>query len=123
MRLLEKNKKTIYYCLYLGQETLLDSNGFETGEKAIKYSAPVEYKAHVSANKGLAKIDDQGVVTYYDNVILLDEPITGLNENTVFFVNKSPAFSAIGIPLYDYRVEKIAETVNQIAVAIQKVGS
>ena len=44
-----------------------------------------------------------------------------IDENTVFFIDKKIEYQN-GTPLYNYRVKRIAETINQVVIAIKKVG-
>ena len=45
MRTLNRNKQTIFYALYEGNEESYDEYGNVTGEPVIKYSDPIEFKA------------------------------------------------------------------------------
>ena len=49
MRLLRRNKQTIYYALYEGKKPLTDEYGNPTGEYEVLYSEPVLLKINVSA--------------------------------------------------------------------------
>jgi len=124
MRNLERNKQPISFLNYLGTEDLLDSKGFLTGEKKVKYTPSKQIKAHVSGAKGSSMIEVFGTDIAYDKIILLTKKEVadyGITENTVFFIDVQPAYEN-GVPLYDYRVKRIATTINEVLIAIVKVG-
>ena len=52
MRMLEKNKRTMWYALYESMTTQYDANGDETGDPEVGYSAPVEFEAVLSPGRG-----------------------------------------------------------------------
>ena len=125
MRDLEINKKPISYLNYKNDEDVKDEDGNLTGEKQVTYYPLKKIKAHVSGAKGSSMVEVFGTDVSYDKTILFTKSEflqTGINENTVFFIDKKPAYKD-GTPLYDYRVSRIAETINQVVVAILKVGN
>ena len=84
MRGLKRNQKTLYYQLYQNNvpiyETDLDGNivtdpitgePLLTGETKVGYSAPVEFRANVSANRGESSSDPFGIDLLYDKTCLL----------------------------------------------------
>ena len=52
MRDLRVNSRDLWYATYLGVEEETDSNGDYTGEKKQLYSAPVWFRANLSATRG-----------------------------------------------------------------------
>ena len=126
MRNLARNKKEIAFCNYKGEEKYVNSQGNKTGEKIIAYYPVVKIKAHVSGAKGSSYIEIFGTELSYDKTVLLTQSEfkrCGITENTVFFIDVSPTYEdkAKKIPLYDYRVKRIAETINEVVIAVEKV--
>ena len=126
MRNLDRNKTDIAFCNYKGEEKYVNSQGLKTGEKIISYYPVVKIKAHVSGAKGSSYIEIFGTDVSYDKTVLLTKAEFtrfGITENTVFFIDTKPKFEdqEKKIPLYDYRVKRIAETINQVVVAVEKV--
>lgn len=128
MRNLYKNKREIAWLNYKGNEDVKDANGNLTGEKVIAYYPIKKAKAHVSGAKGSSMIEVFGTDIKYDKVILLTKKefeMTGINprdhitENTVFFIDVKPTYKD-GTPMYDYVVTRIADTINEVAIAIAK---
>ena len=124
MRNLIINKTLISYHNYKGIEKVKDSNNNYTGEKKIVYSPKKEIKAHVSGARGSSSLEVFGTDISYDKTILLTKSefkASGINENSVFFVDVKPTYKD-GTPLYNYRVKRIAETINEVLIAIEKVS-
>lgn len=121
MRTLERNKTTFHYCLYLRKEDVTDTGGYEIGEKRVVYAAPVETKANISAATGQSQVEQFGNFISYDKVIVTDDMTCPIDENTVLFIDKEPEFDANENPLYDYRVKRVAKSLNSISIAVSKV--
>ena len=62
-----------------------------------------------------------GNLESYDKVLITDDMSCPIDENTVLFVDKEPEFSQEGVPLFDYRVRRVAKSLNNISYAISKV--
>lgn len=121
MRLLTRNLVTLYYCLYSGKVPVLDDEGYETGEQDVGYGEPVEMRANVSAATGQSQVEQFGNLENYDKVVVTDDMTCPINENTVLFIDKEPAFDSQGKPLYDYTVKRVAKSLNSISIAVSKV--
>lgn len=117
--LMERYKKTIYYCLENGVSTITQ-DGKIVG-KRMTYQQPMPFRIHVGWARGTADTDPFGISVDYDKPMVtnwLDCPIT---EGTVLFVDKEPEFRD-GTPLYDYIVKRVAKSKNYITYAIKKVS-
>ena len=121
MRLLNRNTRTIYYRLYEGQKDVLDEDGNKTGEKTVAYSEPKELRCSVSPASGKTQIEMFGNLDSYDKAVVTDDVNCPIDENSVLFVDKSPEEDADGNPLPDYRIRKVAKSLNCISYAISKV--
>lgn len=115
------NKRTFWYCPYQDEEKLYDDWMNQTGESRIIYGEPVEVKANISPASGVAQTEMFGNLENYDKVISplpVDFPIT---ENDVLFIDKPPEYDKDGNPKFDYKVRRIARSLNYTAVAVTKV--
>lgn len=124
MRNLFINKTSIKYLNYKGEEQYEDSQHQLTGETIITYYPPKTLKCHVSGAKGSSQVEMFGTEINYDKTLLLTKQEfdkTGITENSVFFIDK-PVEYENNCPLYDYRIVRIAETINEVAIAIEKVS-
>lgn len=123
MRSLKKNQSTYIACRYKKTEDVVDLQGYKTGEKVVRYYPPMTFKANISGAKGNVFVEVFGTDINYDKTISMSKSYfkqLKFDDNTVFFIEKKPAFKD-ATPLYDYRVLKIAETINEVVIAIKKV--
>ena len=115
----------MYVLNYKGEEEVLDDDGWEAGEKTIFYTKPIPFKSHISGARGSSQVEIFGTDVAYDKTILITKNEFNrlkINENSVFFINKKPTYDGT-TPLYDYRVKRIAETINEVAIALEKVSN
>lgn len=123
MRNLEINKKTFYCLNYIEDVDVRDRDGNLTGEKTIKYTKPFKVHANLSGARGSSQAEIFGTDIHYDKTFTLttkELEELKITENSVFFVGMKPKFEN-GQPLYNYRVKKIADVINDVAVALEKV--
>ena len=124
MRNLEINKRKYYALNYLGKQDVVDTQGYKTGETIIKYSKPIQFNAHLSGAMGSTYIDSNGVNIEYDKSMVLtlwELKQLMFIDNSVFFIDKKPEYNADKQPLYDYRVERIRESLNEVVFLLKKV--
>lgn len=121
MRLMKRNLTTVHYCLYDGEHPQLDEDGYETGEKQVDYKRPVKLVCSVSPAMGYAQVNMFGNLESYDKVLITDDMSCPIDENSVLFIDKRPEFNSEGVPLFDYRVRRVAKSQNCISYAISKV--
>lgn len=116
VRILKRNKRPFWYCLYNGETELTDSSGNYTGETGITYAEPVECKANISPATGQSNQEMFGNLTDYDRVILSDDPTLPIDENTVIWIEKDHLTEP-----HDYVVRRVARSLNSVAIAVRKV--
>ena len=122
MKVMERNKRTFWYCLYDRKEPIIDEDGNETGEEQIVYKPVQSLRANISAASGSSQVEQFGNLAGYDKVIVLDDTSCPINENTVLFIDKEPEYGEGGNPLYDYRVKRVAKSLNSVSIAATKVS-
>lgn len=121
MRCLNRNKRTFWYCLYGSETEMKDSDGNYTGETVVGYESPVECSANISPATGQSNQEMFGNLTDYDRVIVLDDTSIPIDENTVLFIDTLPIEDA-GEKGYDYTVQRVARSLNSVAIAVRKVS-
>lgn len=122
MRTMERNKTAFWYLLYDRKEPVIDEDGNETGEEKVVYKEAMEFRANVSAATGSSQVEQFGALSGYDKVIVTDDTSCPIDENTVLFLDKSPAYDGDGKPLYDYIVKRVAKSLNSVSYAVTKVS-
>lgn len=121
MKVMERNKSTFYYMLYVRTEVIVDDEGYETGEKKVVYDEAVSMRANISPATGQSNVEQFGNLENYDKVIVTDDLTCPIDENSVLFIDKSPDYDEEGNPLYDYTVKRVAKSLNSISIAVSKV--
>ena len=121
MRGMLRNQHKFWYVLYKGKEPVVDEYGNETGESKVAYESPVSMKASISSAFGSSQIEQFGSLDTYDKVIITHDMKCPIDENSVLFIDKEPAYMADGTPLYDYVVKRVARSLNNISYAVSKV--
>lgn len=122
MKVMERNKRTFWYCLYDRKEPIVDKDGNETGEEQIVYKPAQSLRANISAASGSSQVEQFGNLAGYDKVIVLDDTSCPIDENTVLFIDKEPEYDEDGKPLYDYMVKRVAKSLNSVSIAATKVS-
>lgn len=122
MKGMERNKRTFWHCLYDRKEPIIDEDGNETGEEQIVYKPAKSLRANISAASGSSQVEQFGNLAGYDKVIVLDDTSCPIDENTVLFIDKEPEYGEDGNPLYDYRVKRVAKSLNSVSIAATKVS-
>ena len=73
MRVLERNKKELWYANPTGTSYVTDNNGLKTGEKEVAYDTPVKVRMSMAissgannlGSQGIAELEPWGIVTGY----------------------------------------------------------
>lgn len=120
MKLMNRNLRPVYYCLYKGMTSLLDADGYETGEPSVQYDKPQKLMCNESPATGRAQLYMFGNLESVDKVLITDDMSCPIDENTVLFVDSKPGYRQ-GKPAYDYVVKRVARSLNSISIAISKV--
>lgn len=120
MKTLKRNQVPVWYALYLGTENLTE-NGYETGEKAVLYSNPVQIMANVSAATGEASTRQFGEDVQYDKVLVMEQ--CPFDEVSILWIDNLPVLEPDGTTKtpHDYIVRGIAQSLNNVSVAVGKV--
>ena len=120
MILMKRNLQQIWYCVLAQEETVYDDEGYETGEKILVYEDPQPLDCNVGTASGETVFARFGVTENYDLIMMTDKMDVPIDDTTVLFVDKEPAFDDDGMPLYDYAVKRSAKTFNHRIFALKK---
>ena len=132
MRCLLRNKSKMYYRYFQDKTPLKDEYGNSTGEYKNNYGPLIEFYAYVTPDKGTVDVRRFGDQLSYDRVIVLDNESPEINEYSKLWVDTMPTFDEYGHVVVnddlevsvppDYRVKKVAKSLNSTLVAISKVN-
>lgn len=120
MRTLKRNKRSIYYALYLRNEPVkvTDAYGNEHDTLEVKriYSDPVLLECNVSAAAGNEDVDVFGSLSDYTRTICVSGTTLPIDENTVMWFGIEPTEP------YNYIVKRVADSKNGLLIAIAEVN-
>ena len=116
MRELERNKRTIYYALFVTNEPILDEDGYDTGETRPVYGTPVELRINVSPALGESATRQFGTVVDYDRTLVICDTSLPIDEQTVLWIDETDTSKS-----FDYTVKKVAKSLNSLQIAVKKV--
>lgn len=124
MKCLDRNKRTIYYALYLGKTQIKDANGLVTGSEKINYSVPIKMRVNVSAQKGYSSAELFGTLLDYTVTAITSDMGCPIDEHSVVWYEKEPMAvidgQTVELP-YNYVVVGVSRSLNNIAYALKKV--
>lgn len=116
MRSLQRNKRTMYYALYVEDKPIIDEYGNETSETEPVYTAPKEFRGNVSAATGEDIAQAFGNFTNYTRVLCVAESDCPIAVRTVVWFGVD-----VDRP-YNYVVTRKADSKNGILYALQEVS-
>lgn len=99
MRQLERERRTVWASLYESREPETDEDGYLTGEYKVTRK-PVEIRPTVSPASGALEAYGFGTGGDYERTLVLDQTGTGMDENTVFWIDVEPEIDAQGNLVY-----------------------
>lgn len=115
MRTLNRNKRKIYYALYIGEAIDYDEYGNETGETTPVYDPAVELKCNVSAATGADAVQAFGSFTNYIRTMCVSDPNCPIDENAIVWFGIDPSEP------HNYIVTRRADSKNGVLYALQEV--
>lgn len=144
MRLLERNKKPLWYALRTGSTYITDSNGHKTGDKEQAYGNPVRVMMSMAissgannlGSQGIAELEPWGIVTGYTARAVTEDmtcPIAedsriwyGIEPTKVVQVQKTvngqtvTVDETVSVP-HNYKVVRRAESINHLIFYLKEV--
>lgn len=146
MRALDRNKQPVYYRLYAGKTAAVDANGNRTGEYTLNYGNVAKVYGNVSAARGSADVAQFGIDLAYSRTLVLGDTATPISEDTPIWVGYGEvaaygtgvSYSAGDVTVkdgklqryngstwdeepYNYRVARVAKSINFTMIALREV--
>ena len=121
MKLLDRNKQTVYYRNYLGM-TPITEDGLETGEYTKSYSEVKTVNAYVKSAVGQNAAEPFGDFTNKQRTIYYINGAADIDEYSILWVGIDPQITA-GEPTiaHNFTVDGVAIGLNHTRVAIRRV--
>lgn len=115
MRSMTRNKRPIYYALYLGYNDVTDSNGDLTGEKRITYTTPVLWEANYNPGGGTTVIAQFGTDESYTRIISTSDMNCPINEQSLLWIERSSDEAP------NYKVTAVRRSINSIRYVCEQI--
>ena len=137
MRLLDRNKQTVYYRNYTGMTAITDTNNLETGEYTKSYGAVKSVRAYVKSAVGNNEAEPFGDFTNKQRTIYYINGAADIDEFSLVWVGIDPEVTpepeegttpgandpVPGEPTvpHNFTVDGVAVGLNHTRVAIRRV--
>lgn len=122
MKALLRNKQTFWYA-NISTTTAITENGYETGEQAITYTAPVAASANISPARGSADFDPFGINENYTKTIVTDDLTLPIGKSTILWIGIEPDKDGeAGTVKHNYVVVQVAKSLNSMTIAVKEVA-
>lgn len=136
MRVLSRNKQTLYYANPTGFEYATDSNGFKTGEKVITYGEPAEAEMSMAissgannlGSQGMVSIEPYGMVTGYTHRAVTEDMNCPMQEESRVWYGITPTVTVVvdgieteeAVP-HNFEVVRKARSLNHLIYYLKEV--
>lgn len=132
MRVLERNKKDLWYANRLSSSFVVDSNGLKTGEKEQVYGEPVKTRMSMAissgannlGSQGIATLEPYGIVTGYTARAVTEDMNCPMEEQSRVWYGIEPTRIVEGqeVPVpYNYTVVRKAKSLNHLIYYLKEV--
>lgn len=120
MRTSQRNKRTIWYALYLGVSEVVDDEGNYTGEYEVNYTVPTKAKMNVSGGRGQAAVEAFGIDNPFTISAVTDDLTTPFDTDTIFWFGVTPGATYDAVA-HNYKCTGIARTINGLTLALKEL--
>lgn len=116
MRLLSRNKQTVYYCNYISSAQTI------TGSRVKSYGKVKSVRAYVKSALGNSATEPFGSITTKKRIMFYENGAADIDSNSLLWVGIDPTIveDKPTVP-HNYVVSGIAEGLNHTRVSISKV--
>lgn len=132
MRLLDRNKQTVYWRNFTGKSVITTTDGYgntlETGEWKKTYGAVKSTRLYVKSAVGMNNAEPYGDFTTKQRVIYALPQETDIDEYSILWVGIDPQIIPEGKPNageptvpHNFTVDGISRGLNHIRIAIRRV--
>lgn len=124
MRLLARNKQTVYYCTYTTMTPIkVTDTDIETGEYEKTYGSVKSFKAYIKSAIGNNTVEPFGDFTSKNRTIYIDYGVADdIDEFCLLWIGIDPTVVS-GVPTvpHNFTVDGVARGLNHIRVSISQV--
>lgn len=122
MKILARNRITLFYALVDSEEDVLDEYGNITGSPKLTYKAPIRTRMAFGARHGGINITAHGLENSYEQVLLTDDMSCPITDGTIIWIGKCPMDGNGNMTPHTHIVKGIIPSLNVIAYRIAEVA-
>ena len=132
MRILERNKKDLWYANRISASYVTDKNGMKTGEKEQTYAEPVKVRMSMAissgannlGSQGIATLEPYGIVTGYTARAVTEDLNCPMEEQSRVWYGIEPTTEVEGVTVpvpYNYTVVRKAKSLTHLIYYLKEV--
>lgn len=129
MRVLSRNKQTIWFANPTGFQYAEDDNGFKTGEKTIAYGTPIKAKMSMAissgannlGSQGIAEVEPYGIVTGYTHRAVTEDLNCAMGEESRVWYGIDPVDNESHAVPHNFEVVRKAKSLNHLIYYLKEV--
>lgn len=132
MRVLERNKKELWFANRLSESYVTDKHGLKTGEKEQTYGTPQKLKASMSissgannlGSQGMVALDPYGLTTAYTHNAITEDMNCPLDEEALVWYEREPTKEVDGVTVpvpHNFKVVRKAKSLNHLIYYLKEV--
>ena len=132
MRILERNKKDLWYANRISASYVTDKNGMKTGEKEQTYAEPVKVRMSMAissgannlGSQGIATLEPYGIVTGYTARAVTEDLSCPMEEQSRVWYGIEPTTEIEGVTVpvpYNYTVVRKAKSLTHLIYYLKEV--
>lgn len=126
MRVLTRNKQTLWYKNAIGAEPVLDENGLRTGNIQNTYSEAIRAEMSMAissgannlGSQGMAEVEPYGLITGYTHRAVTEDMDCSMNEESLVWYGRNPETES-----YNFRVVRKAKSLNHLIYYLKEVDA
>lgn len=126
MRVLTRNKQTLWYKNAIGAEPVLDENGLRTGNIQNTYSEAIRAEMSMAissgannlGSQGMAEVEPYGLITGYTHRAVTEDMDCSMNEESLVWYGRNPETEP-----YNFRVVRKARSLNHLIYYLKEVDA
>ena len=146
MRILERNKKDVWYANRTDETYVTDTNGLKTGEKTQSYGTPQKLRMSISmssgannlGSQGMVTLDPYGLTTAYTHNAVTEDMNCPIDEEALIWYERTPTVTVtttsivngqvvteeqeVSVP-YNFRVVRKAQSLNHLIYYLKEVDA
>lgn len=132
MRILERNKKDLWYANRVSSAHIIDANGLVTSEKEQTYGEPVKVRMSMAissgannlGSQGIAELEPWGIVTGYTARAVTEDLNCPMDEESLVWYGIEPTMVVNGETVTvpnNYTVVRKAKSLNHLIYYLKEV--